>query len=172
MARETADERPRWVRALQRSMIADTGKSRGAPPPFAYGQDSSVGLSQAVKTVAPCARVCAWSRGDATTAVVTHAWRVGSRVDACLWVTPRTRCLKEACRGRAKRWPVQHVVQAVASNGSVAPAGDAQRSESSATWTSGSRRIDMLCTAYSAICGVQEYVESTARVPGNTIQQG
>ena len=85
MARDTADERPRWVRALQRSMIADTGKSRGAPPPFAYGQDSSVGLSQAVKTVAPCARLCAWSRGDATTAVVTHAWRVGSRVDACLW---------------------------------------------------------------------------------------
>ena len=79
MARETADERPRWVRALQRSMIADTGKSLGAPPPFAYGKDSSVGLSQAVKTVAPCARVRAWSRGDATTAVVTQAWRVGSR---------------------------------------------------------------------------------------------
>ena len=150
MARDTADERPRWVRALQRSMIADTGKSRGAPPPFAYGQDSSVGLSQAVKTVAPCARLCAWSRGGCDDSRGDTRLARGLPCGRMPLDTPRTRCLKEACRGRAKRGPVQHVVQAVASNGSVAPAGDAQRSERSATWTSGSRRTDMLCTAYSS----------------------
>ncbi len=52
--------------------------------------------------------------GDATTAVVTHAWRVGSRLEECLWFAPRTRCLRESCRGRAKRWHVQPVVKAVA----------------------------------------------------------
>ena len=26
--------------------------------------------------------------GEATTAVVTHAWRVGSRWEACLWCAP------------------------------------------------------------------------------------
>ena len=69
--------------------------------------------------------------GDATTAVVTHASRVGSRVEACLWCAPRPRCLRESYRGRAKRWHVQHVVKAVANNGNVAPAGCVQRSESS-----------------------------------------
>src|SRR5262249_5710059 len=35
--------------------------------------------------------------GDATTAVVTHAWRVGSRLEACLAFSPRARCLRDSC---------------------------------------------------------------------------
>jgi len=31
--------------------------------------------------------------GNATPAVVTHAWRVGSRLEACLAFSPRARCL-------------------------------------------------------------------------------
>ncbi len=69
--------------------------------------------------------------GEATTAVVTHASGVGSRVEACLWFAPRARCLRESCRGRAKRWHVHHVVKAVANTGSVAPAGGVQRRERS-----------------------------------------
>src|SRR5215510_11822424 len=74
-----------WLRALKRSVIADNGKYLVVPSPFAYLQDKGIGVSKAVKTVALCARLRAWARGDATTAVVTHAWRVGSRLEACLW---------------------------------------------------------------------------------------
>jgi hypothetical protein len=35
--------------------------------------------------------------GDAATAVVTHAWRVGSRLEACLAFSPRARCLRDSC---------------------------------------------------------------------------
>src|SRR5262249_23846911 len=41
-----------WLRALKRSVIADTGKSLGAPPPLTYCKDRGLGLSKAVKTVA------------------------------------------------------------------------------------------------------------------------
>src|SRR5437773_12341786 len=80
--------------------------------------------------------LCPFARmvtGEATTAVVTHASRVGSRLAECLWCVPRARCLRESCRGRAKRGHVQPVVQAVANHGSVAPAGCVQRRESSGT---------------------------------------
>jgi hypothetical protein len=43
--------------------------------------------------------VCPFARmvtGDATTAVVTLALRVGSRVEACLWFAPCTRYLRDA----------------------------------------------------------------------------
>ena len=33
--------------------------------------------------------------GDAATAVVTHAWRVGSRLEECLEFSPRARCLRD-----------------------------------------------------------------------------
>ena len=36
--------------------------------------------------------------GDATTSVVTHAWRVGSRLEECLWFAPRPRCLRDIVR--------------------------------------------------------------------------
>jgi len=75
-------------------VIADNGKYLVVPSPFAYLQDKGIGVSKAVKTVALCARLRAWARGDATTAVVTHAWRVGSRLAACLWCASRTRCLR------------------------------------------------------------------------------
>src|SRR4030095_11710940 len=35
--------------------------------------------------------------GDATTAVVTHAWRVGSRLEECLEFFPRARYLRDSC---------------------------------------------------------------------------
>jgi transposase len=35
--------------------------------------------------------------GDAATAVVTHAWRVGSRLEECLEFSPRARCLRDSC---------------------------------------------------------------------------
>ncbi len=35
-----------------------------------------------------------------------------------------------------------------------------------------SNGTDMRCSAYLFICGVQEYVESMARAPSNSIQQG
>src|SRR5207249_6815038 len=50
--------------------------------------DRSIGVSKAVKTWALCARLRAWSRGDAATSVVPHAWRVGSRLEECLWCAP------------------------------------------------------------------------------------
>jgi len=52
-----------WLQALKRSVIADNGKSLVVPYPFAYLQDQGIGVSKAVKTVALCARLQAWSRG-------------------------------------------------------------------------------------------------------------
>ena len=172
MARETADERPRWVRALQRSMIADTGKSLGAPPPFAYGQDRRVGLSKAVKTVAPCARVHAWSRGGCDDSSGDTRLARGLPCGRMPLGHPSHPMPEGSVQREGEEMARATRRPGGGQQRSVAPAGDAQRSESSSTWTSGSRRTDMLCTAYSAICGVKEYVESTARRPGNTIQQG
>src|SRR5262245_51639675 len=36
---------------------------------------------------------------DATTTMVTHAWRVGSRLEACLEGSPRTRCFRDRHEG-------------------------------------------------------------------------
>src|SRR6266487_2108276 len=56
--------------------------------------------------------LCPFARmvtGEATTAVVTPAWRVGSRLEACLWCAPRPRGLRTSCGGRTKRWHLQPV---------------------------------------------------------------
>ena len=65
--------------------------------------------------------------------MVTHAWRVGSRWEACLWFAPRPRCLRTSGGGRSKTWHMQHVVQAGANHSSGALGGCEWRSESSCT---------------------------------------
>jgi hypothetical protein len=44
-----------WLRALQRSMSADNGKSLGTASPWAYLNDRGIGVSKAVQTVVPTA---------------------------------------------------------------------------------------------------------------------
>ncbi len=80
--------------------------------------------------------LCPFARmvtGEATTAVVTPAWRVGSRLEACLWCAPRPRGLRTSCGGRTKRWHLQPVVQARANHSSGAPVGCERRRESRGT---------------------------------------
>ena len=65
-------------------VVPASGGTGPSPYPFAYLKDKGIGVAKAVKTVVLCARLQAWSRGDATTTMVTHAWRVGSRLEEYL----------------------------------------------------------------------------------------
>ena|ERR1043166_9933624 len=61
-----------------------TGSNWARPPWWRTLKTTGIGVAKAVKTVVLCARLRAWARGEATTAVVTHAESVGSRWAACL----------------------------------------------------------------------------------------
>ena len=61
-----------------------TGSNLARHPCWRPLKTTCIGVAKAVKTVVLCARWRAWSRGDATTAVVTHAESVGSRLAECL----------------------------------------------------------------------------------------
>jgi hypothetical protein len=61
-----------------------TGSNLARYPCWCTLKTKCIGVAKAVKTVVLCARLRAWSRGDATTSVVTHAESVGSRLEECL----------------------------------------------------------------------------------------
>jgi len=61
-----------------------TGSNLARHPSWRTLKTKGIGVAKAVKTVVLCARLRARSRGEATTAVVTHAESVGSRLEECL----------------------------------------------------------------------------------------